>query len=54
MKQILAFFKSETILSVAWVLALASMFLVPPSASYLDYVDDFSLKLARAATGYSE
>ena len=45
MKQILAFFKSETVLAVSWVLALLSTFLVPPSAAYLDYVDFHTLGL---------
>ena len=34
MKTILGFLKRETVLTVAWVLALASMVLVPPDGGY--------------------
>ncbi len=34
-----AFFKKETVLCVAALLAVISAFLVPPSAEYLDYID---------------
>ena len=33
------FFKQETVLSVAAVLAVLSMFFVPPDADYLGYID---------------
>lgn len=40
MKQkIVAFCKKEVVLVVATILAIASAFVVPPSAAYLDYID---------------
>jgi len=39
MKKILFFMKRETVLTVAFVLALVSMFLVPPDRGYLSYID---------------
>ena len=39
MKQWIAFFKKEAVLSIAAVLAVVSMFFVPPDAAYMDYVD---------------
>lgn len=39
MKNIITFIKKETVLSVAWILAMASAFLVPPSKDYLGYID---------------
>ena len=39
MKKILAYLKRETVLTVAWVLALASIVLVPPDGDYRDYID---------------
>ena len=39
MKSIIAFIKKETVLSVAWILALVSAFMVPPSKNYMDYID---------------
>ena len=39
------FFQTETVLAVAWVLALGSMLLVPPSRTYLDYIDLHTLGL---------
>lgn len=39
MKKILIFFKKETVLCVALMLALFSMFLVPPDVKYLGYID---------------
>lgn len=36
---IAAFFKKETVLCIAAVLAVISAFLVPPSKEYLDYID---------------
>lgn len=37
--QILAFFKKETVLCIAALLAIISAFFVPPSAEYLSYID---------------
>ncbi len=39
MKKILFFMKRETVLTVAFVLALVSMFLIPPDRGYLSYID---------------
>lgn len=39
MKEILAFFKKETVLCAAFMLALLSMFVVPPGREYLGYID---------------
>ena len=39
LQKLIAFFKRETVLCIAAVLAVASMFLVPPDAGYLDYID---------------
>lgn len=38
-RNIIAFIKKETVLSAAWVLAVTSAFLVPPSKDYLSYID---------------
>ncbi len=43
MKQVIAFLKKETVLTIAWLLALASMAFVPVSKAYLDYIDWRSL-----------
>ena len=45
MKKIIEFVKSETVLAVSAVLAVVSMFLVPPSADYIDYIDFRTLAL---------
>jgi len=45
MKRVLEFVKRETVLSVAWVLALASMVLVPPNCGYAEYIDFHTLGL---------
>ena len=45
MNKITHFFKSEPVLSIAWLLAFLTMFLVPPSAAYLDYIDFHTLAL---------
>ena len=45
MKHILNFLKNETVLAAAWVLALVTMFLVPPDGGYLDYIDWNTLML---------
>lgn len=37
--RILTFIKKETILTIALLLAAISMFIVPPNASYADYID---------------
>ena len=42
-KKIIGFFKKETVLVVAWFAAIVSMFLVPPSLGYIDYIDLRSL-----------
>lgn len=39
MKKILTFFKKETVLCVALMLALLSMLVVPPDREYLGYID---------------
>lgn len=39
MKKILVFLKNETVLCVALMLAVFSMFLVPPDAGYIEYID---------------
>lgn len=39
MKQCIAFFKKEAVLSIASVLAVISMFFVHPDSAYVDYVD---------------
>lgn len=43
MKQIINFVKKETVLTVAWILAIISVFFVHPSAKYIDYIDFKSL-----------
>ena len=45
MKQLIAFFKRETVLSIAWILAALSMLLVPPSRDYIHYIDFHTLGL---------
>jgi len=45
MKQLISFFKRETVLSIAWILAILSMLLVPPSRAYVDYIDFHTLGL---------
>ena len=39
MNRIFAFFKKETVLCVSFILALASMFIVPPDKNYWGYID---------------
>lgn len=39
MNKILTFFKKETVLCVALILAALSMFIVPPDRDYLEYID---------------
>lgn len=45
MKRVLHFLKEETVLVIAFLLAVASMFFVAPSAAYLDYVDYRTISL---------
>lgn len=45
LKKIIRLFKEDTVLCVAWVLAFLTMFLVPPSADYLSYIDFHTLAL---------
>ena len=44
-KRLTDFFRKEIVLTLAWVLALLSMLLVPPDRGYLDYVDLHTLGL---------
>ncbi len=39
MKKVIAFFKKETVLCIACVLAITSAFLIAPDAEYLSYID---------------
>lgn len=39
MRRIIAFFKKETVLCIAAVCAILSMFAVPPDMTYLEYID---------------
>ena len=45
MQKVFKFLKSETVLTAAWALALASMVLVPPDSSYGGYIDWHTLGL---------
>lgn len=45
MTKLKEFFRRETVLSVAWILAVLSMAAVPPSAAYLTYIDTHTLGL---------
>ena len=45
MKRVLNILKNETVLAAAWMLALVTMFLVPPDGGYLDYIDWNTLML---------
>ena len=38
-RKISAFFKKETVLCIAFILAVFSMFLVPPDRNYPGYID---------------
>ena len=38
-KKIIHFFKQETVLCAAWVLAVVSMFFVHPDLEYISYID---------------
>ena len=39
MKKIIAFVKKETVLSIAFLLAVISAFIIPPDAQYIGYID---------------
>lgn len=43
MQKVIEFIKKETVLTVAWILAIASMFFVRPNLSYIEYIDFKSL-----------
>ncbi len=45
MKKLLHLLREDTVLCIAWILAFLTMFLVPPSAAYLDYIDFHTLAL---------
>ena len=45
MKKVIAFIKSEIVLTVAMVLAVVSMFFVHPDKKYLDYIDFRTLSI---------
>lgn len=45
MKKIVHLLKNETVLVVAWILAIVSMFIIPPAASYIEYIDFKTLGL---------
>lgn len=45
MERIKAFVKKETVLCISAVLAILSMFLVPPDSAYIDYIDTRTLCL---------
>lgn len=43
MKRVIAFVKKETVLTVAWILAVISSFIIPPDPDYVGYIDFKSL-----------
>ncbi|MBQ0059999.1 MAG: citrate transporter [Lachnospiraceae bacterium] len=43
MKKVIAFIAQETVLTVAWILAIISMFFFHPSTDYIEYIDVKSL-----------
>ncbi len=45
MKRVLLWLKKEVVLTVAWVLAIVTAFVVPPDGGYVDYVDFHTLGL---------
>ena len=45
MKKVIAFIKSEVVLTVALLLALVSMFFVTPDAAYVEYIDFRTLSI---------
>lgn len=38
LQKLIVFLRRETVLSIAWLLAAATAFLVPPDRAYLDYI----------------
>lgn len=44
MKKIIDFFKKDTVLSIAVLLAVISSFLVKPSKEYISYIDYRALR----------
>ena len=38
-EKLMLFFKNETVLAISLVLALCSMLVIPPDATYLTYID---------------
>lgn len=45
MKRVIAFIKSEIVLTVAMMLAVVSMFFVHPDKNYLEYIDFRTLSI---------
>ncbi|MBE5767059.1 MAG: citrate transporter [Clostridiales bacterium] len=45
MKKAITYLKNEPVLIIAWILALASMFIVPPDSAYAGYIDTHTLAL---------
>ena len=45
LQKLIVFLRRETVLSIAWLLAAATAFLVPPDRAYLDYIDGGTLGL---------
>lgn len=58
MKRVVSFFRGETVLSVAWILAIVSCFFVFPDRKYADYIDVRTLVilfcLMAVMAGYKE
>lgn len=42
-EKVLDFIKKETVLTIAWILAIVSAFFIPPNLQYLGYIDFRSL-----------
>ena len=45
MKKIIGFLKKETVLSIAWTLAIVTAIIIPPDGTYLQYIDFRTLGL---------
>lgn len=45
MKRVLAWLKKEMVLTIAWVLAIVTAFVVPPDGEYIGYLDGHTLGL---------
>lgn len=45
MNTIIKFVKNETVLVIAWILAIVSMFIIPPDGKYASYIDMYTLIL---------